>query len=66
MVAAGVLALSIGRGGPGFRSHVALDALTRKVLPRGRPTVPALVLGLVCLGVAAAGLAFQPEAWPLR
>lgn len=66
LVAGGILALSIGRGGPGFRSHVALDALTRRLLPAGRPTLPAAVVILVCLGVAAAGLAFHPEAWPLR
>lgn len=66
VVAGGILALSIGRGGPGFRSHVAIDAIARKLLPQGRPTVPAGVLLLVCLGVVAAGLAFQPEAWPLR
>ncbi|HEX7132801.1 MAG TPA: protein kinase [Iamia sp.] len=66
LVAAGILALSIGRGGPGFRSHVALDAVTRRLLPQGRPTVPGAVLVLICLGIAAAGLAFQPEAWPLR
>ena len=66
LVAGGILALSMGRGGPGFRSHVALDALARRLLPQGRPTVPAGVLLLVCLGATAAGLAFQPEAWPLR
>ncbi|HEV7720618.1 MAG TPA: serine/threonine-protein kinase [Iamia sp.] len=66
LVAAGILALSIARGGPGFRSHVALDAVTRRLLPRGRPTLPSVVLLLVCIGVVAAGLAFQPEAWPLR
>ncbi len=66
LVAGAILALSIGRGGPGFRSQVALDALTRRLVPRGRPTLPAGVLLLVCLGIAAAGLAFQPEAWPLR
>ena len=65
LVAGGILALSIGRGGPGFRSHVALDAVARRLLPRGRPTLPAGVLLLVCLGITAAGLAFQPEAWPL-
>jgi serine/threonine protein kinase len=66
LAAGGILALSIGRGGPGFRSHVALDAVARRLLPRGRPTMAAGVLLLVCLGATAAGLAFQPEAWPLR
>jgi len=66
LVAAGILALSIARGGPGFRSHVALDAVTRRLLPQGRPALPSVVLLLVCIGVVAAGLAFQPEAWPLR
>lgn len=66
LAAGGILALSIGRGGPGFRSHVALDAVARRLLPRGRPTLPAGVLLLVCLGLVTAGLAFQPEAWPLR
>ena len=65
-VAAGwVLALSVGRGGPGFRSHVALDALTIRLLPRARLTVPAGVLILVCVALTAAGIWFQPEAWPL-
>jgi serine/threonine-protein kinase len=65
LVAGGILALSIGRGGPGFRSHLALDALTRRLLPRGRPTMASAIVGVVALAVVAAGLAFRPEAWPL-
>jgi hypothetical protein len=34
--------------------------------PPAGPPLPAAVVILVCLGVAAAGLAFHPEAWPLR
>ncbi|HYI63020.1 MAG TPA: serine/threonine-protein kinase [Acidimicrobiales bacterium] len=60
-----VLASSIGRGGPGFRSHVALDALATRLLPRGRLTPVAAVVVAVCLLVAAAGAWFRPEAWPL-
>ncbi|QYG93493.1 protein kinase [Iamia sp. SCSIO 61187] len=66
VVAATLLVVSIARGGPGFRSHVALDAVARALVPRGRPTFASGVLLLVCLAVAAAGLAFEPEAWPLR
>lgn len=66
LAAGTLLAVSIGRGGPGFRSHVALDALTRRLLPAGRPTLPAGIFVLIALAVAAAGLAFQPEAWPIR
>ncbi len=65
VAAGGIICLSVGQGGPGFRSHLALDALTRRLLPRGRPTLPAAVLVLVCVGLVAAGLWFQPEAWPL-
>jgi hypothetical protein len=64
-VAAGwILALSVGRGGPGFRSHVALDALTIRLMPKGRPTVAAGVVVLVCVALTAAGIWFRPEAWP--
>lgn len=66
VAAAGVLCLSIGQGGPGFRSHVALDAAAERLMPRGRLSVAAAVVGVVCLGVIAAGLWFRPEAWPLK
>ena len=65
VAAGGVMCLSVGQGGTGFRSHLALDALARRLLPAGRPTLPAAVLVLVCVALAAAGLWFQPEAWPL-
>jgi serine/threonine protein kinase len=65
LLAGGILALSIGRGGPGFRSHLALDALTRRLLPRGKPTMASAIVGLVALAIVAAGLSFRPEAWPL-
>lgn len=65
VAAGGILALSVGRGGPGFRSHVALDALTVKLMPRGRVSIAVVVVGLVCLAVVATCLWFEPEAWPL-
>lgn len=65
LAAAGVLCLSVGRGGAGFRSHVALDALTVRLMPRGQLTTPAAVVVVTCIAVAAAGLWFSPEAWPL-
>ncbi len=60
-----MLASSLGRGSPRFRSDVALDALTARLAPRGRPSLQGVVLILVCAAVVAAGLWFQPEAWPL-
>ncbi len=65
VASASLLVLSMARGGAGFRSDVALDALARRVVPRGRPTVAAAVVILVGGAVAAAGLALQPEPWPL-
>jgi hypothetical protein len=65
MATGAILATSIARGGQGFRSHVAIDALTRRVCPRGTVTVAAVVVVLVGVALAAAGLAFQPEAYPL-
>lgn len=61
-----VMASSIGRGSPSFRSHVALDALAARLMPRGRLTVAAGVVVLVGVAGTAAGLWFDPEAWPLR
>lgn len=65
VAAGGLMCLSVGRGGTGFRSPLALDALARRLVPSGRPTLPAFVLVVACVALAAAGLWFQPEAWPL-
>lgn len=66
VVAGGLLGLSISRGGEGFRSHLGLDVVTRRLLPRGRLSSAGVALLLVCVGLAAIGLAVAPEAWPLR
>lgn len=65
VAAAGILCLSISRGRPGFRSNLALDALARRLMPRGTPTVAVGVVVLAAVALGAAGLWFQPEAWPL-
>lgn len=61
-----LVVLGIGRGGPGYRSDVTLDAVVARLLPRGRPTVAAAVTVLVCAIVVCFGLLLDPEAWPLR
>ena len=65
VAAAGIVCLSTGRGRPGFRSNLALDALARRLMPRGTPTVAVGVVLLAAVALGAAGLWFQPEAWPL-
>jgi hypothetical protein len=60
-----MVASSLGRGSPRYRTDVALDALTVRLAPRGRPSVQGVVLIVVCAALVAAGLWFQPEAWPL-
>jgi serine/threonine-protein kinase len=60
-----MVASSFGRGSPRFRTDVALDALTVRLAPRGRPSLQGVVLLLVCAAMVAAGLWFEPEAWPL-
>lgn len=65
VLAGGLLGLSIGRGGEGFRSHLGLDAVTRWLLPRGRLSILGTLLMAVGLGLAALGLAMDPRVWPL-
>jgi hypothetical protein len=60
-----ILVSSIGHGSPTFHSHVAIDALAVRLLPKGRPTRELAVVWLVCVAGVAAGLAFQPEPWPI-
>lgn len=61
-----LLAAAIGRGGRRFRSDLAVDRLTTRLVPDGRVTVVTFVFLLVVAGLVAGLLAFQPEAWPLR
>ncbi len=61
-----LVALGIGRGGPSYRSDLAIDAVVDRLLPRGRPTAAAAVTVLVCTVVVCFGLLLDPEAWPLR
>lgn len=65
VAAAGIVCLSLRRGGPGFRSNLALDALARRLMPRGALTMAAGVVLVVAVALGAVGLWFQPEAWPL-
>lgn len=60
-----LVVLSMARGGAGFRTDVALDAATRRLMPQGRPTLAVGIVGVVGLALVVAGLAFQPEPWPL-
>ncbi len=66
VVAGALVVASIGRGGEGFRSHVGLDHLTRRLVPGGRLSRAGALVLLVCLGLAALGLAVDPEAWPFH
>lgn len=59
-----VLARSIGRGAPTFRSHVALDDLAVRLMPAGRPTPWVGALIAACALAVATGLSLTPEAWP--
>lgn len=65
VLAGGLLGLSIGRGGDGFRSHLGLDAVARLLMPRGRLSIAATLLMAVGLGLAALGLTLDPTVWPL-
>lgn len=64
-LAAVLVVSSIGRGGPKYRSDLTLDAAVARLLPGGRPTVPAAVTVLVAVAVACVGLLLRPEAWPI-
>ena len=65
-LAGALVVMAIGRGGPGYRAEVTLDAVVARLVPRGRPTVAAAVTVLVCVAVACLALLLRPEAWPIR